>query len=80
MAAKHTPPRWQDADERMARECEKAFQNGGPRLYVRQDDGSFIPLHMTAAQAVRLTTNGTVYARRKVGGRYVWRMVTGSAS
>lgn len=73
---------WQIADEDLARECEKRFQNGGPRVFTaaRADCRDLTPCHQSAAQAARRATfsGETVLARRKVGERYVWMLKKGS--
>jgi hypothetical protein len=72
---------WMPADERIAADCEAAFQGGGPRVYVYDEAGRRMPCGFTATLAVRCAFPGqTVYARRKVGARYVWlRAATAAA-
>ncbi len=69
--------------EEVASECEKLFQNGGPKIYFwNATTGSLVPSFASSARfaaiLARLDDNGTkVFARRKVHGKqsYVWREV-----
>lgn len=73
---------WQHAAEDIARECEKRFQNGGPRVFTaeRADCRDLTPCPQSAAAAARRATfsGETVLARRKSGSRYVWMMMKGN--
>ena len=65
--------RWSVEDTEKARECERAFQAGGPRVYTCEGDGRMRPSGMSAAATVRCAFPGTtVYSRRKVGNQYIW--------
>lgn len=67
---------WQAANRLMSHECEKRFQNGGPRVYVGsfESELSIIPSPLSALLTLRNSEAGlVVYARRKIGKRYVWR-------
>ena len=60
------------APEEIARECERLFQNGGPRVYSAEGE-HLMPSSMSGAAAARCALPGqTIYARRKVGARYAW--------
>lgn len=65
-----------DQEETVAHDCERAFQNGGPRVYVQ--DGllapTLTPSSNSAKRALFLADSGQlVWARRKVGRTYVWK-------
>jgi hypothetical protein len=69
---------WQRATEHMAHECERLFQNGGPKVYELWRDGSreLTPTHLSATRVARnLSSGGAVFARRKVNGGYQWMCV-----
>lgn len=66
-------------DEEVARECERRFQNGGPRIYV-YDEKRSSPFnvrpshHKSGKQAVSYAFKGEhVYQRRRVSS--AWRFV-----
>jgi hypothetical protein len=66
--------KWLEAEEGRAKECECAFQNGGPRVYV-YNDWKQSPSSHSAAATIRLAFPGEeVYARRKHGQQWVWKM------
>jgi hypothetical protein len=73
--------KWNDVDEDTAKECEKLFQNGGPRVYVKGADESYWrlrPSQLSASRAQRLAeVDEEVYARRKDCQRFVWKMARG---
>ena len=62
------------APQHIAVECERAFQNGGPRVYTVEADGGILPSSMSARAAARCAFDDqTVYARQKQrAGRYEW--------
>lgn len=69
---------WLPADDKTAAECERLFQNGGPRVYEIWREGSrgLMPVTLSATRAARnLNPGGMVYARKKVGGKYEWMCV-----
>lgn len=73
---------WNDAEQDAASECEKLFQNGGPRVYVQQDGDSIWKLKPSAMSATKTLRNyamkgDLVLARRKEGQRYVWKVAKG---
>ena len=61
--------------EQIAKECERRFQNGGPRVYVCT--GTLVhPTLMSAKRAVEICEPGEqVWQRRKSGIRYEWMHV-----
>jgi hypothetical protein len=69
--------KWMEAEEDRAKDCESAFQNGGPRVYVYgsgDDHWKQRPSSDSAAATLRLASPGeVVYARRKVGQQWLWR-------
>lgn len=57
-------------------ECERRFQNGGPRVYVCDSSGRLTPSGMSGARAARCAAAGeSVYARKRAAGRYEWTRV-----
>ena len=63
---------WSPAENERAKECEQAFQNGGPRVYVF-DDHRRMPTSFSAERAARYASDAeSVYSRRKQGGKYSW--------
>jgi hypothetical protein len=66
----------QRSNERIAQECEQAFQRGGPRVYVVEKGKRIVPTLMSARRAaLNISDDEAVWARRKVGGRYQWRCI-----
>jgi len=59
------PGPWLPAPDSTAAECERLFQNGGPRVYEIWREGSrqLDPVTWSAARAVR---------NLNPGGKYVW--------
>jgi len=60
-----------DTDAGVARECERLFQNGGPRVYVVTNT-RYIPCYASGKQALRFIAakGDPVYQRRKFGNSY----------
>lgn len=73
--------KWNPAEDDIARECERLFQNGGPRVYVQEPTGwgsTLKPTQLSATAALRCAeTDQVVLARRKDGQRYVWKQAKG---
>ena len=74
---------WTDAEEDRAEACEAAFQNGGSKVYVFEEEGwhagTKAASYLSAARTHSLAFPGqTVYARRKHGQQYRWRKCVGS--
>ena len=75
---------WQPADPAIAAECERLFQAGGPRVYLRPRNpshaGDLRPSQMSAARMVSnyAEADETVLARRKTGQRYAWFSAAGN--
>lgn len=70
--------KWIDAEEDRAKDCESAFQNGGPRVYVYgkwlYSDCPMRPSSLSASATIRLASPGDeVYARRKHGQKWLWK-------
>src|SRR6185369_16471333 len=83
MSTQQTPGPWRPADEMMAGECERLFQNGGPKVYMLRRDGSreLIPTNLSATRVARsLSPGAAVFARRKVGGKYTWMCIVRRAA
>jgi hypothetical protein len=72
-----TTTKWKPADAEAARECERLFQAGGPRVYSRDEargDMRLLPWDHSPAAVLRFVGNDVVvYARRKVGRKYEWQ-------
>lgn len=67
--------KWTPAQADAARECERLFQNGGPRVYVRDHDGRLRSgFHSAKGEAEIADPGQVVYSRRKQPstGRYEW--------
>lgn len=64
------------ADDATSRECERLFQNGGPKVYVREQDAhaeALRPSPLSAKRAQESAFPGEqVFARHKFGGVYRW--------
>jgi hypothetical protein len=71
---------WIPAQDKVAAECEKMFQNGGPNVYRQSRVGPYSRLAPVTVSAKAALTNefaGTaIYARRKQGRKYVWMTAT----
>lgn len=66
--------KWIEAEPQRATDCETAFQNGGPRVYIYDEGWQSRPSGHSAKRTIELAFPGeTVYARRKVGQRWLWR-------
>ena len=73
-------------DEETKAECERLFQNGGPKVYFQDGPGGPLrPSHASASKSVRIADDGqAVFARLKNRrtGVYDWRKLaaTGEAA
>lgn len=62
-----------DTHQEIAAECERKFQAGGPKVYIRSPNGRLEPSQHSGRRSVQLAFKGeSVYARRKYGREYRW--------